>query len=84
MSYLHLHLSTGVSSPSKTRRPTPDPPLKSTVGFRDRAEEGSAIGELKAVTVVVVVMATRRIFDSDFMVADDYGIDGYWIGTIVV
>ena len=58
MSYLHDHCSNdGVPSPSRTRRPTPAPPLKSVTGAKDRALDGSAILRASAV-------AKRRGIDS--------------------
>ena len=68
MSYLQLHLSTGVPSPSKTSRPTPAPPLKSVPGLMDRAPEGSAIGELRAPAV-----AKRRGIDNNFIMFSAIG-----------
>ena len=59
MSYLHDHWSNdGVPSPSRTRRPTPAPPLKSFTGLKDRAVDGSAM--LRASAAV----AKRRGIDS--------------------
>jgi len=50
MSYLHDHCSNdGVPSPSRTRRPTPAPPLKSVTGAKDRALDGSAMLRASAV-----------------------------------
>ena len=58
MSYLHDHCSNdGVPSPSRTRRPTPAPPLKSVTGAKDRALDGSAMLRASAV-------AKRRGIDS--------------------
>lgn len=52
----------GVSSPEKTKRPTPAPPLKSVTGATDRAPEGSAIW------LNALAEAKRSDIDSNFII----------------
>merc|ERR1719261_262032 len=72
MSYVQAHLSTEVSSPSNTSRPTPAPPLKSVTGDIDRAADGSAMGVLRPLATASIHARSATILS---MVSVFLGVD---------